>query len=106
MVYGFTYPKYVDEDGPKRGENNPYCQTKIECEQAVKAIIKKTKLIIIRPGDVYGPKSPPWVIQFLKLMKKTNLMLLPNYGSGCMNHCYIGIYSSQFNKNYTAWFFF
>jgi len=29
MVYGFNYPKYVTEEGPLCGENNPYCQTKI-----------------------------------------------------------------------------
>ncbi|WP_354666143.1 NAD-dependent epimerase/dehydratase family protein [Nostoc sp. GT001] len=35
MVYGFNYPDGVTESGPLSGENNPYCQTKIEAETAV-----------------------------------------------------------------------
>ena len=35
MVHGFEFPDDVAEDGPLRGENNAYCQTKIESEAAL-----------------------------------------------------------------------
>ena len=90
MVYGFTFPKYVKEDGPKRGENDPYCQTKIESEAAVMKFHEpgKMEVIVIRPGDVYGAHSPQWVIGALVLMKR-DLMILPNGGQGCMNHVHV-----------------
>src|SRR5262249_55924364 len=62
MVYGFTYPDGVDEDGPLRGENNPYCQTKIESEAALRELLP-SGVTIVRPGDVYGPGSIPWVVR-------------------------------------------
>ena len=33
MVYGFQFPRLVDETGPMRGEGNAYCQTKIESDR-------------------------------------------------------------------------
>ena len=36
MVYGFHYPENVAEDGPLRGEGNPYCETKIESERVAR----------------------------------------------------------------------
>jgi nucleoside-diphosphate-sugar epimerase len=92
MVYGFTFPKYVKEDGPKRGENDPYCQTKIESEEAVMKFHRPgnggMEVIIIRPGDVYGPRSPQWVLGALVLLQREQLVL-PDGGRGCMNHVHV-----------------
>lgn len=92
MVYGFHYPNGVTEAGPLKGDNNPYCQTKVEAEQA----LLKFKLnsapdfnpIIIRPGDVYGPGSRIWIVRPLILMHKKRFVL-PNGGQGVINHVYI-----------------
>lgn len=82
MVYGFTYPENIAEDGPKRPEGNPYCTTKIESEEVCQEFVGKLNryassvkfnrlmhcssrgkamdVIIVRPGDVYGPGYTPW----------------------------------------------
>ncbi|MEM9904895.1 MAG: NAD-dependent epimerase/dehydratase family protein [Cyanobacteria bacterium P01_D01_bin.44] len=90
MVYGFSYADQITETGPLRGDNNPYCQTKIEGEQVLLALNSPPEfgIIIIRPGDVYGPGSIPWVIRPVVLMRK-RMFILANSGRGVMNHVYI-----------------
>lgn len=90
MVYGFTYPRNVTETGPRRGENNPYCQTKIESEDAILGMNDPPRfgVIVIRPGDVYGPGSVPWVIRPVSLMRSGRFALVDG-GRGIMNHVYV-----------------
>lgn len=90
MVYGFDYPRFVSETGPFRGEGNPYCQTKIESEDALRPLHERGgfEVIVIRPGDVYGPGSVPWVIRPVELMKKGLFMLIDG-GRGIMNHVHV-----------------
>jgi nucleoside-diphosphate-sugar epimerase len=90
MVHGFTYPDGVTEDGPLRGEGNAYCQTKIESEAqlAMLAAPGTFDVTVIRPGDVYGPGSMPWVVRPLQLMKR-GLFALPDGGKGVINHVHI-----------------
>lgn len=90
MVYGFKYPNRIAEEGPLRGENNPYCQTKIEGEKELLQLNAPPDfgIIIIRPGDVYGPGSISWIVRPLLLMRK-RLFALANGGRGVMNHVYV-----------------
>jgi nucleoside-diphosphate-sugar epimerase len=90
MVYGFKYPQLVAEDGELRGEENPYCQTKIESEQELLKLHNPPffNVIIIRAGDVYGPGSMHWTVRPLLLMQK-RLFILANEGRGAINHLYI-----------------
>lgn len=90
MVYGFRYPANVAEDGPLRGEGNPYCQTKIESEQAAMACHAEGGMgvVVIRPGDVYGPGSGPWVVRPLQLMSR-GVFVLIDMGLGKLNPVYI-----------------
>jgi nucleoside-diphosphate-sugar epimerase len=90
MVHGFSFPDEVDEDGPLRGENNAYCQTKIESEAALAELCGggALDLIVIRPGDVYGPRSVPWVERPVELMRRRSFAL-PDAGRGLLNHVYI-----------------
>ncbi len=90
MVYGFDYPRFVSEQGPLRGEGNPYCQTKIESEEALRLLHQRGgfEVIVIRPGDVYGPGSVPWVIRPAALMKR-GLFVLIDGGRGIMNHVHV-----------------
>jgi nucleoside-diphosphate-sugar epimerase len=90
MVHGFEFPDDVTEDGPLRGENNAYCQTKIESEAALAECCAPggPGLIVIRPGDVYGPGSMPWVERPVDLMRR-RLFALPDGGRGILNHVYI-----------------
>jgi nucleoside-diphosphate-sugar epimerase len=90
MVYGFNYPNQVTEAGPFCGENNPYCQTKIEGEKELLQLNAPPDfgIIIIRPGDVYGPGSIFWIVRPLLLMRQ-RLFMLANGGRGIINHVYI-----------------
>jgi nucleoside-diphosphate-sugar epimerase len=90
MVYGFTYPPFVAEDGPFRGEGNPYCETKLESDRLALGLHAKGAfdVTVIRPGDVYGPRSHPWVLRPLDLMRK-RLFVLIDGGRGTMNHVHV-----------------
>lgn len=90
MVYGFSYPANISEEGPFRGEGNPYCITKIEGEAALLPLNDPSSfgILFIRPGDVYGPGSGPWVVRPIQLMKK-KLFSLPNGGKGKINLTYV-----------------
>ncbi|AOX01780.1 oxidoreductase [Moorena producens PAL-8-15-08-1] len=90
MVYGFNFPKGVTEQGPLCGESNPYCQTKIESEKELLKLNTPPDfgIIIIRPGDVYGPGSTSWVVRPLQLMHE-GVFALANSGRGVMNHVYV-----------------
>ena len=89
MVYGFDYIENISEDGELKGENNPYCITKIEGErELLKIMTPEFGIIFIRPGDVYGEGSRPWVERPLELMKM-GLFSLPDGGNGMMNATYI-----------------
>jgi nucleoside-diphosphate-sugar epimerase len=90
MVYGFRYPPMVAEDGPLRGEGNPYCETKIESERVAEASREpgRFEVTVIRPGDVYGPRSVPWVVRPYLLMK-AGLFVLPGGGKGMLNPVYV-----------------
>lgn len=91
MVYGFRFPAGIDEDGPKDGAGNPYCITKIEAEKALRELSARPgapRLVVIRPGDVYGPGSEPWVARPLELLRR-GIFALPGDGQGVINHVYI-----------------
>lgn len=91
MVYGFHYRAYVTEAGPFHGEGNPYCITKIEGEKSLAHILgeeSNTRLTIIRPGDVFGPGSRPWVVRPASMLHR-GLFALPQNGLGTMNAVYI-----------------
>ena len=90
MVYGFYYPDGVNEDSPVSGDNNPYCQTKIDSEEKLRTICaeKKILLTIIRPGDVYGIGSIPWVERPLQMMRQ-GIFSLPDDKKGLLNHVYL-----------------
>jgi nucleoside-diphosphate-sugar epimerase len=90
MVYGFRFPDQVREDGPLRGEGNPYCETKIESERVACSFEDPAgmRVVVARPGDVYGPRSVPWVLRPLALMKQ-GIFVIPGGGEGRINHVHV-----------------
>jgi nucleoside-diphosphate-sugar epimerase len=90
MVYGFNYPDRVTEAGSLHGENNPFCQTKIESEWEVLQYNNPPNfgVIAIRAGDIYGPGAETWVLRPLKLMEQKVFVLIDG-GRGTINHLYI-----------------
>lgn len=89
MVYGFDFPQDVAEDGPLDGAGNPYCTTKIESEEAVLAeAARDFGVIVIRPGDVYGPGATHWIGRQSAMLQK-RMLVLPAFGKGVINHVYV-----------------
>lgn len=85
-----NYPDGVDEQWPVRTDGNAYVDTKIASEHVVLQAHAAGELSanIIRPGDVYGPGSRPWVILPLEAMKSGSFAL-PAGGHGVFSPVYV-----------------
>ena len=89
-VYGFDFPDGVDEDHPPRNTYVPYPDTKIAAEQVVlKAHVDgRMRCVIVRPGDVYGPRARAWSIVPAQLIRSRRFVL-PGWGRGIHSPVYI-----------------
>ena len=88
MVHGFDFPDGVAEDGPLDHATNPYCATKIRAEHLLRGLDRPGdfNVHIVRPGDVYGPYSTPWIVRPVQHMRDgTFLYVSPS----AINHVYI-----------------
>lgn len=68
----------------------PYCDAKAASEHAVLAAhaAGEVACTVVRPGDVYGPGSRPWVLIPLEMMRKRQFML-PARGRGVFSPVFI-----------------
>src|SRR5947209_2948748 len=89
-TFGFDYPDGVDEAYPVRLTGNPYPDTKIASEQVVLQahVAGEVKATIIRPGDVYGPRSRGWTALPVQMIK-SGQMVLPAGGRGQIGPVYV-----------------
>lgn len=89
-VFGFDHVRDVDENEPLRTINHPYVDTKILGEYAVLQAHANGRLpaTVVRPGDVYGPGSRPWVLLPLEMIR-AGRFLLPERGKGVFSPVYI-----------------
>jgi nucleoside-diphosphate-sugar epimerase len=89
-VYGFGFQHPARETDPLRPMGNTYVDTKIAAEHAVLACHAAGAMdcTIIRPTDVYGPGSRPWILLPLEVMK-AGRFLLPAHGRGIFSPVYI-----------------
>jgi nucleoside-diphosphate-sugar epimerase len=69
---------------------SPYFDTKARSEALVRSLAANSglDLVVIRPGDVYGPGSVPWVLRPLSMMRKRQPVLIAG-GSGLIAHCHV-----------------
>lgn len=91
MVYGFNYPQDVTEEGPFDVAGNIYNETKLSSERIALEFNNPEQgfgVIVIRPGDVYGFGSVPWVMRPLEALQK-NQFVLPDGGRGVINHVHV-----------------
>ena len=90
MVYGFDYADGVTEEGPFRDNGNIYNETKYRSEREALAFNGQDGfgVIVIRPGDVYGAGSQPWVLRPIELIRR-GLFMLPDGGRGVINHVHV-----------------
>jgi 2-alkyl-3-oxoalkanoate reductase len=80
VVYGDRFPlgSLREEDDPIVPTGGPYTDTKIAAEHAALAAAsdRRLDLTIIRPGDVYGAGSIPWVKRPLDLLRRGLFVLV------------------------------
>lgn len=84
------FPDGVTEDHPVRPDGNPYVDTKIASEQVVLQAhaAGEVEAVVIRPADVYGPGSQPWVVKPLAVMA-SGQFLLPAMGRGVFSPVHV-----------------
>ena len=90
MVHGFDYRDGANEDDPLDPADNPYCWSKIQGEFHLRDIGEAGEfhVHIVRPGDVYGAGSEPWVLRPLRHMREGTFLYVDPARS-VINHVYI-----------------
>jgi nucleoside-diphosphate-sugar epimerase len=89
-VFGFDFSDGVDERYPVHNTYVPYPDTKIASEQVVLQahLDGRVASTVVRPGDVYGPRSRVWALIPAELIRTRRLML-PGGGRGIHSPVYI-----------------
>lgn len=89
-AYGFEFPDGVDEWFPTRVNGYSYVDTKVNGEAVVLAAHAAggIETVTVRPGDVYGPGSRPWVLLPLEIIS-AGQAILPRGGEGVFSPAYI-----------------
>jgi nucleoside-diphosphate-sugar epimerase len=90
VVFGNHFTGEVDERDPVRMTGTPYTDTKVAAEQVVLQAQAAGELecTVVRPGDVYGPGSRPWVILPLEAIRRRSVVL-PAMGRGRVSPVYV-----------------
>ena len=89
-VFGFRFPDGVDERYPVHNTYVPYPDSKIASEQVVLQAHAESRVqcTIVRPGDVYGPRSRVWAVIPAELIRSRRFTL-PGGGRGIHSPVYI-----------------
>ena len=90
VAYGNSAEGELDETHPVHADGGSYVLTKLASEHVVlsEQANDDIEVVIIRPGDAYGPGSRPWIIAPLEAIAK-NQFMLPAKGEGCFRPIYI-----------------
>jgi nucleoside-diphosphate-sugar epimerase len=83
-AWGYEFPHDLSEDAPTRRTGAPYVDTKAASDD----LARRHGATVIRPGDVYGPGSVPWVIRPVQTLR-ARLFVLPDGGRGLMTPVYV-----------------
>jgi nucleoside-diphosphate-sugar epimerase len=80
----------LDEHWPLMPTGNPYTDTKIAAEHLVLAAhaAGEIEVTVVRPADVYGPGSRPWILEPLAAIR-AGRFLLPARGRGLFTPVYV-----------------
>ena len=89
-VFGFAFPDGVDETHPTRPNGVPYVDTKVASEALVLRAhaAGDVPCAIVRPGDVYGPRSRPWTLLPVQEIRRRRFVL-PARGRGVFSPVFI-----------------
>lgn len=88
-AFGWDFPESATEEWPLMPNGNSYCDTKIASEHVVLAAHAAGEIdcTVVRPGDVYGPRSV-WITAPLAMLKKGQFML-PDGGNGVFSPVWV-----------------
>ena len=80
-VFGLEFPDGVDERYPVHNTFIPYPDSKIAAEQVVLQahLDDRVQCTVVRPGDVYGPRSRVWATVPAELIRQRRFVL-PGFG--------------------------
>jgi nucleoside-diphosphate-sugar epimerase len=107
VVYGYDDPAEQGEDAFRRAYGIPYIDTKSASDR----LAARRGAVVIRPGDVYGPRSVPWVVRPLELARR-GALAVPSPGGGLMLPVYVddlveaillGAEAGEPGRAYAAW---
>jgi nucleoside-diphosphate-sugar epimerase len=107
VVFGYSDERHQDESAHRRAVGIPYIDTKSASDR----IAAHRGAIVVRPGDVYGPGSLPWVVRPVEVMR-SRAFALPAGGQGNMLPVYIddlaesiqlALRSGTQGSTYTVW---
>ncbi len=89
-AFGEDFPDGVTEEHPSHLTGHSYADTKINGEAVVLAAHASGLIdcTIVRPGDVYGPGSRPWVLIPIELIRRRQA-ILPDRGRGIFSPTYV-----------------
>ena len=78
VVHGSDFPDHVTEDAPVAPTGSPYTDTKIAAEHAVLAAhaAGRVRAVVVRPGDVYGPRSAQWTVRPVRTLQAGRFALV------------------------------
>ena len=79
VVFGYDHPSEQDETAFRRTYGIPYIDTKSASDR----LASRRGAVIVRPGDVYGPGSVPWLVRPLA-MARAGQLSVPGGGRGLM----------------------
>jgi nucleoside-diphosphate-sugar epimerase len=81
LAFSWAFPDGVDERHPVRANGTPYVDTKVASEQVVLQAhaAREIECTVIRPGDVWGPRSRPWTVLPVEMIKQ-GLFMVPRGG--------------------------
>ena len=83
-VWGYDFAADLHEDAHPRRTGLPYIDTKAASDR----LAARRGATVVRPGDVYGPRSGPWTVRPLDLIRR-RLLVLPGGGAGLMTPIYV-----------------
>lgn len=83
-VWGYEFSSDVPEHSPPR----PCGLTYVDTKGATETMTLLRGGTVIRPGDVYGPRSEPWVLRPLRALR-AGTFRLPGRGEGVMTPVYV-----------------
>ncbi len=106
VVYGYHAPGEQDESAQLRTYGLPYIDTKVASDR----LARRRGAVVIRPGDVYGPGGPQWILRPAELARAGRQFLpagggtmLPAYVDDLVDALLAGFERGEPGEAYTVW---